>query len=238
MVSANKAASIAAMYGDKRNQPPTAVVATEPEGAGSLTRHPRTVASEAAADAAERRAAGAGDGGSELVCLDDELEEEEEDDEDLDDDQDSPRQRDSAPQGRDAGSTAGARAGKSKQPDKSNPMSGDYYQVLGAEVDASADDIKKAYRRAALTHHPDKNQDDREGAEVRFKRIAEAYEVLSDAEARRRYDKMRAMPHGGGGGGGGGGMGTAGGGAFKSSFRTAEEVRESSHPCALQRSVP
>ena len=64
----------------------------------------------------------------------------------------------------------------------------DYYQVLGVKRDAEADEIKKAYRQLALKNHPDKNPGDAE-AETRFKQAAEAYEVLSDQEKRRRYDR-------------------------------------------------
>lgn len=65
----------------------------------------------------------------------------------------------------------------------------DYYEVLGVGKSASADDIKRAYRRMAMKYHPDKNPDDKE-AETRFKECAEAYEVLSDPEKRRRYDQF------------------------------------------------
>ncbi|KAA3673636.1 DnaJ subfamily B member 6 [Paragonimus westermani] len=65
----------------------------------------------------------------------------------------------------------------------------DYYQVLGVRRDASSDDIKKAYRRLALKWHPDKNPDNKEEAEVRFKLISEAYEVLSDQSKRNIYDR-------------------------------------------------
>ena len=65
----------------------------------------------------------------------------------------------------------------------------DYYEVLGVGKGASADDIKRAYRRMAIKYHPDKNPDDKQ-AEARFKECAEAYEVLSDAEKRRRYDQF------------------------------------------------
>jgi len=64
----------------------------------------------------------------------------------------------------------------------------DYYEVLGVERNASADDIKRAYRRMALKCHPDKNPDDK-AAEQTFKECAEAYEVLSDQEKRSRYNQ-------------------------------------------------
>jgi len=65
----------------------------------------------------------------------------------------------------------------------------DYYEVLGVGKNASADDIKRAYRRMAMKYHPDKNPDDKE-AEAKFKECAEAYEVLSDTEKRQRYDQF------------------------------------------------
>ncbi len=65
----------------------------------------------------------------------------------------------------------------------------DYYEVLGVGKNASADDIKRAYRRMALKYHPDKNPNDKE-AEAKFKECAEAYEALSDAEKRQRYDQF------------------------------------------------
>jgi len=65
----------------------------------------------------------------------------------------------------------------------------DYYEVLGVERTASADDIKRAYRRMAMKYHPDKNPGDKE-AEAKFKECAEAYEVLSDAEKKKRYDQF------------------------------------------------
>ena len=63
----------------------------------------------------------------------------------------------------------------------------DYYQILGVSRDASADEIKKAYRKLALKYHPDKNKGNKE-AEERFKEINEAYAVLSDPEKRKQYD--------------------------------------------------
>ena len=65
----------------------------------------------------------------------------------------------------------------------------DYYEVLGVSRDAGADEVKRAYRQAALKHHPDRNPDN-PGAESQFKEAAEAYEVLSDAEKRQRYDRF------------------------------------------------
>ena len=65
----------------------------------------------------------------------------------------------------------------------------DYYEVLGLEKSASEGDIKKAYRKLALKYHPDKNPGDK-AAEEKFKEAAEAYEVLSDAQKRQRYDQF------------------------------------------------
>lgn len=80
----------------------------------------------------------------------------------------------------------------------------DYYEVLGVDKNASADEIKKAYRKKAIQYHPDKNPGDKE-AEEKFKEAAEAYDVLSDADKRAKYDQFgHAMgPQGFGGGGGG-----------------------------------
>jgi curved DNA-binding protein CbpA len=64
-----------------------------------------------------------------------------------------------------------------------------YYEVLGVEITAKPADIKKAYRRLALSWHPDKNLNNKEEAEKMFKQIAEAYEILSDPEKRATYDK-------------------------------------------------
>lgn len=67
----------------------------------------------------------------------------------------------------------------------------DYYEVLGLARTASADEIKKAYRRLAMQHHPDRNQGDK-AAEAKFKEINEAYEVLGDPENRKKYDQLGA----------------------------------------------
>lgn len=79
----------------------------------------------------------------------------------------------------------------------------DYYEVLGVDKSASADEIKKAYRKKAIQYHPDKNPGDKE-AEEKFKEAAEAYEVLSNPEKRARYDQFG--PEGVNGAGGFGGF--------------------------------
>ncbi len=81
----------------------------------------------------------------------------------------------------------------------------DYYEVLGVSKTASADEIKKAYRKLALKYHPDRNPGDKE-AEDKFKEAAEAYDVLSDADKRQKYDQFghsmgpQGFPGGGAGG--------------------------------------
>ena len=81
----------------------------------------------------------------------------------------------------------------------------DYYEVLGVAKNASADEIKKAYRKMAIKYHPEKNPGDKE-AEEKFKEAAEAYDVLSDANKRAKYDQFghNMGPQGFGGAGGGG----------------------------------
>ena len=81
----------------------------------------------------------------------------------------------------------------------------DYYEVLGVEKTASAEEIKKAYRKKAIQYHPDKNPGDKE-AEEKFKEAAEAYEVLSDPQKRQRYDQFGHAGMQGAGGFSGGGM--------------------------------
>jgi molecular chaperone DnaJ len=86
----------------------------------------------------------------------------------------------------------------------------DYYEVLGVSKSASADEIKKAYRRLAMKHHPDRNKEDSDGSEKRFKEAKEAYEVLKDEQKRATYDQFGHDALRGGPGGGGGGFGAEG----------------------------
>lgn len=86
----------------------------------------------------------------------------------------------------------------------------DYYEVLGVPKNASADDIKKAYRKMAIKYHPDKNPGDKE-AEEKFKEAAEAYDVLSDSEKRQKYDQFGHSMGAGNPFGGGGGFYSSGG---------------------------
>ena len=89
-------------------------------------------------------------------------------------------------------------------------MAQDYYATLGVSRDASADEIKKAYRKLARDLHPDKNPDNPE-AEAKFKEVAVAYETLSDDSKRAQYDRFGSVGGAGGFGGGdpfgGGGLG-------------------------------
>ena len=88
----------------------------------------------------------------------------------------------------------------------------DYYEVLGVAKDADQSAIKKAYRKLALKYHPDKNPGDKE-TEEKFKEAAEAYEVLSDADKRARYDRF-----------GHAGMSGAGGGGFSGEGMTMDDI--------------
>jgi len=96
----------------------------------------------------------------------------------------------------------------------------DYYEVLGVEKGASAEEIKKAYRKSAMKYHPDRNPGDKE-AEEKFKELGEAYEVLSDEDKRARYDQFGFAgvdPNYGGGAGGSGFGGFGGFGDFGDIF--------------------
>ena len=94
----------------------------------------------------------------------------------------------------------------------------DYYEVLGVERNASADDIKSTYRKLALKFHPDRNPGDKE-AEAKFKEAAEAYAVLSDADKRRAYDQF-----GHAGVGAGGPMGGTGGMSMEDIFAQFSDI--------------
>ena len=105
-------------------------------------------------------------------------------------------------------------------------MKEDYYEILGVTKNASASEIKKAYRKKAIQYHPDKNPGDK-SAESNFKKAAEAYEVLSDPNKKSKYDQFGHSAFDGAGGFGGGGMnmddifsqfGDIFGGAFGGSF--------------------
>ncbi|KAK9819082.1 hypothetical protein WJX81_006681 [Elliptochloris bilobata] len=97
----------------------------------------------------------------------------------------------------------------------------DYYATLGVAKGASDEELKKAYRKAAMRHHPDKNPDNRERAAEKFKEVSEAYEVLSDAEKRKVYDQFGEQGLKGGFAPGGG-AGFPGGVHFNP--RAAEDV--------------
>ncbi len=119
----------------------------------------------------------------------------------------------------------------------------DYYEVLGVSKNATDAELKKAYRKLALKYHPDRNPDNDE-AESLFKEAAEAYEILSDAQKRQRYDRFGHQGVGGAAGGGfGGGMsmddifsqfgdifgGAFGGGGFGGGFGGATRRRKGSN---------
>lgn len=91
----------------------------------------------------------------------------------------------------------------------------DYYADLGVSSSASADEIKRSYRKLARENHPDTNPDNPEALD-RFKRAAEAYDVLSDPEERKEYDNFRKMVRSGG-------FGRSGGAGFPGGFRSTQE---------------
>lgn len=102
----------------------------------------------------------------------------------------------------------------------------DYYESLGVSKSATADELKKAYRKLAMKYHPDRNQGDKE-AEAKFKEISEAYDVLRDEQKRAAYDQYGHQAFEGGMGGGAGGQGFGGGfggGGFSDFSDIFEEV--------------
>lgn len=109
-----------------------------------------------------------------------------------------------------------ARAAEAKKPS--------YYDVLGVPKDADEKAIKSAYRKMALKWHPDKNPDDKEAAEKKFREVAEAYEVLSNPEQRKQYDLTGTVGGQGGGGGGGGFGGFEGFGGFGGGFKDPKDL--------------
>jgi len=101
----------------------------------------------------------------------------------------------------------------------------DYYEVLGVAKNATAEEIKKAYRKKAIQYHPDRNPGDKE-AEEKFKEAAEAYNVLSDADKRAKYDQFGPSlgPQGFGGGGFGGFGGFGGGMTMEDIFASFGDI--------------
>lgn len=99
----------------------------------------------------------------------------------------------------------------------------DFYADLGVSSTASAEEIKKAYRKLARENHPDNNPGDTK-AEDRFKKAATAYDVVGDAEKRTQYDELKSMLRSGGGYGGG--FGGSGGAGFPGGFRTTTSTED------------
>src|SRR5436305_5136705 len=94
----------------------------------------------------------------------------------------------------------------------------DFYELLGCARGASAEDLKKAYRKLAMQHHPDRNPGDK-AAEHKFKEISEAYDVLKDEQKRAAYDRFGHAAFEQGGGRGPGDFGFGGGaGGFGAGF--------------------
>ena len=113
----------------------------------------------------------------------------------------------------------------------------DYYKMLGVDKRASAEEIKKAYRKLARQYHPDRNPDDKD-AEARFKEICQAHDVLADPEKRKQYDSGTGpFATGAGPGGGFGGFGNFDfdGASWATSSRTSSAARRRARACAPNR---
>ena len=105
-------------------------------------------------------------------------------------------------------------------------MSDDFYKTLGVSKTSTPEEIKSAYKKMAIKHHPDRNQDSKAAAEKKMKEINEAYETLRDEQKRAAYDRYgkQGAQQGGFGGGGSGFGGSGGFGGFEDIFNDINEM--------------